>query len=246
MKNSLVKLIRDSKDVVVFTGAGISTESGIPDFRSSSGLYASGKFQQWTPEQILSKRFFIKNPEIFYEFYKERLLSMSDKKPNRSHKILAEWESSGKVKAVVTQNIDNLHQTAGSKVVMDLHGNGSVVRCCVCLKKYPTSYMHEQLETSPIPRCECGAKVRPMTVLFDEWLDDDVFDSATKVMKMADLVVVIGTSLVVHPAASLLSEINEECKLVILNNTKTPYDSVASLLINEPCGDILEYVKERL
>lgn len=246
MKDKLVELIKNSQNMVVFTGAGISTESGIPDFRSSSGLYATGKFKDWKPEQILSRRFFLVKPEVFYEFYRERLSSMCDKQPNRSHYTIAEWEAKGIVKAVVTQNIDNLHQSAGSKMVLDLHGNGSIVRCCVCLKKYPVSYMNEQLDLGPIPRCECGGKVRPATVLFDEWLDDDVYDGAMKVIKLSDLVLSIGSSLVVQPAAGLLSERSEGCKLVILNNSKTPYDSKADLVINEPCGDVLDYVKERL
>lgn len=246
MKDKLVEFFRNSQSIVVFTGAGISTESGIPDFRSSGGMYASGKFKDWTPEQILSRKFFRTNPEVFYEFYKERLLSMSDKKPNRSHHILSEWESDGKVKCIITQNIDNLHQTAGSKLVLDLHGNGSIVRCCVCLKQYPVSYMSEQLETTPLPRCECGCKVRPMTVLFDEWLDDDIFNAATHVIKMADLVISIGSSLSVQPAAGLLMEKSKDCKLVIINNTDTPYDNKADLVIHESCGDVLEYVKQRL
>lgn len=244
--DELVNLIKSSNNLVVFTGAGMSTASGIPDFRSSSGLYSTGKFKQWTPEQILSRKFFRTHPEIFYEFYKERLLSMSDKKPNEGHYVLAEWESKGILKAIVTQNIDNLHQTAGNKLVLDLHGNGSIAKCCVCCKTYPISYMHEQLEINPIPKCECGCRVKPNTVLFDEWLDDDIFDAATKVMMLSDLVIVIGSSLVVQPAAGLLSRISKDCKLVIINQSITLYDPRADLLIDEPCVDVLKYVKGKL
>ena len=247
MKNKLVELIKSSNNFVVFSGAGISVASGIPDFRSSGGLYASGKFKNWTPEQILSRRFFLTNPKVFYEFYKERLLSMSDKKPNKSHYTLARLEKIKKLKCIITQNIDNLHQTAGNELVLDLHGNSSVVRCCVCLKKFPVEYIHKQLETLPIPKCDyCWCSVRPNTVLFDEWLDDNIFESALKVVKLADLILVIGSSLVVQPAAGLLSEKNKECKLVILTNSITPYDHLADLKINEPCGDVLDYVNENV
>lgn len=242
--NILLEYIKNSKNFIIFTGAGISTEypSSIPDFRSSSGLYSTGKFKEWKPEQILSRRFFLMKPEVFYEFYKERLLSMADKKPNRSHYALAKLEEMGLLKCVITQNIDNLHQTAGNKMVLDLHGNGSICRCISCSNKYPIDYMHKLLETSNIPRCECGGKVRPDTVLFDEWLNDDVYDGAMKVIKMADLIVSIGTSLVVQPAAGLLSEKSQECKLVIINNTETPYDRKAELIIRENCGLVLEEV----
>ena len=165
---------------------------------------------------------------------------MADKKPNRSHYALAKLEEIGLLKCVITQNIDNLHQSAGNKLVLDLHGNGSVCRCISCSKKYPISYMHQLLETASIPRCECGGKVRPNTVLFDEWLNDDVYDAAYKVIKMADLILCIGSSLVVQPAAGLLNEKSNDCKLVIINNTETPYDKKATLTIKENCGIVLE------
>lgn len=237
---NLLELVKQSKNAIAFTGAGISTESGIPDFRSSGGLYASGKFKDWTPEQILSRKFFREKPEVFYEFYKQRLMSMADKKPNRSHYALAKLEEKGILKCVVTQNIDNLHQTAGSKVVWDLHGNGSIVKCSVCLKQYPVDYMHKQLENKSIPACECGCRVRPNTVLFDEWLDDIVYDSAMKAIVASDLIITVGTSLMVQPAAGMLSYKSKDCKLVIINNSYTPYDPKAELLIHENCGEVLE------
>ena len=236
----LIELVKQSNNIVVFTGAGISTESDIPDFRSNSGLYASGKYKDYKPEQILSRKFFFTNKEIFFSFYRDRLLSLCDKQPNRSHYALVKLEEIGKLKWVVTQNIDNLHQKAGSKNVLDLHGNGSKCHCISCYKKFTFDEFCVILNSSDIPRCDCGGIVRPSTVLFDECLNDDVYDKAYYEIKKADLLISIGSSLVVQPAAGLLSEKSKECKLVIINNSDTPYDKKADLVINENCGDVLE------
>lgn len=237
---NFVELVKNARYVVVFTGAGISTESGIPDFRSANGMYTSGKYKGHRPEEILSQRFFRKDKELFFAFYNERLHNLLTKKPNRSHYAIVRLEELGKVKAVVTQNIDNLHQLAGSKVVYDLHGNGSKARCISCQEQYNYDQFSVLLESSPIPRCNCGGIVRPSTVLFDEALDDDVFDAAYWEIKKADLLISIGSSLVVQPAAGLIKEKLPECKLVILNHTPTLYDKLADLVIQENCGEVLE------
>jgi len=239
---TLEKLIKESKYVTAFTGAGISTESGIPDFRSTgTGLYESGKFSGYSPQQILSRRFFSINKEIFFLFYKERLHNLLNKKPNRSHYALVKLEEVGKLKTIITQNIDNLHQTAGSKNVLDLHGNGSKSHCISCQEKYNYEQFSEMLEKSSVPRCVCGGIVRPSTVLFDEWLNDDIYDLSVKFIKESDLIISIGSSLSVMPAAGILEyRDKEKCKLVIINNTETYFDKYSALVINENCGDVLE------
>ena len=240
----LLELIKEAKYVVAFTGAGLSTESGIPDFRSKSGLYLSGKYEGYTPEQILSNSFFRKNKEIFFSFYKERIMSMRDKQPNRAHYALKKMQSIGKLKEVINQNIDNLLQKAGVTNVFDLHGNISQFRCVnACGKTYSSD---EFMAMGDIPKCECGGIVRPNTVLFDEWLDDNTYDAAYWTAKDCDLMIAIGSSLVVRPACTLLSEINDACKLVIINKDKTPYDHRACLVIHEPCGEVLEKVANSL
>jgi NAD-dependent deacetylase len=237
----LSELIKEANYVVAFTGAGLSTESGIPDFRSSSGLYLSGKYEGHTPEQILSNRFFRKNKEIFFSFYKERIMSMNGKQPNRAHFALKKLQDLGKLKSTINQNIDNLLQSSGVTNVLDLHGNITTFRCMsACGKSYNDVEFMKMLEETPVPRCECGGIVRPNTVLFDEWLNDDIFDAAYHEAKKADLMIAIGSSLVVRPACTLLDEITENCKLVILNKGETPYDKKATLVINEPCGEVLE------
>jgi len=242
----LLDIIKEAKNIVAFTGAGLSTESGIPDFRSSSGIYLSGEFEGYTPERILSNRFFRDNKKVFFDFYKKRILSMADKQPNRAHYALQKLESVGKLKCVVNQNIDNLLQKAGVKNVLDLHGNGSQFRCLsACGKGYYTCEEFMKMDDD-IPRCECGGIVRPNTVLFDEWLSDDTFDAAYCAAKDCDLFIVIGSSLLVKPAATLVGEITDECKLVIINNMSTPYDKKAYLIISKPCGEVLEETINKL
>lgn len=240
----LIELIKKSANIVAFTGAGISTESDIPDFRSVNGLYSSEKFDGYTPDQILSRRFFLTEKKIFFSFYKKRILSMLDKQPNRSHKALQKLESIDKLTCIITQNIDNLHQKAGSKNVLDLHGNITQYRCISACgaKFYNQEQFFKMLDGDKIPRCDCGGVVRPNTVLFDEWLNDDIFDEATVAIINSDLILAIGSSLQVQPAAGLLSEKKENCKLVIINKDPTPYDKKATLVINENCGDVLEQI----
>ena len=180
----LFELVKEAKYVVAFTGAGLSTESGIPDFRSTSGLYLSGPFQGYTPEQILSVQFFRLNKPIFFAFYKQRIMSMIDKQPNRAHNALQQLEVRGILKSVVNQNIDNLLQRAGVKNVFDLHGNISEFRCVsACGTPYNQEEFMRLLNESPVPRCECGGVIRPNTVLFGEWLDDVIYDAAMREVK---------------------------------------------------------------
>jgi len=243
----LLQLIKDAKHIVAFTGAGLSTESGIPDFRSSSGLYLSGKYEGYTPERILSQRFFRENKPVFFSFYKERIMAMRDKQPNRAHYALQKLQSVGKLQSVINQNIDNLLQKSGVTNVFDLHGNINTFRCIsACGKDYDADEFMALFENSEVPKCDCGGIVRPNTVLFDEWLNDDIYDAAYWEAKKCDLMISIGSSLVVRPACSLLSEIGDTAKLVIINNTTTPYDKKADLIINRPCGEVLEEVANAL
>ena len=243
----LLELIKEAKHVVAFTGAGLSTESGIPDFRSSSGLYLSGKYQGYTPEVILSNRFFRVNKPIFFSFYKERIMAMVDKLPNRAHYALKKMQDVGKLNSVINQNIDNLLQKAGVQNVFDLHGNITTFRCLsACGHVCDTAEFMAKLETSEIPRCECGGIIRPNTVLFDEWLNDDDFDKAYFEAKNCDLMISIGSSLVVRPACTLIEEIGPNAKLVIINASPTVFDRKAALLISRPCGEALEEVANQL
>lgn len=239
---NLKELISNSNHIVAFTGAGISTESGIPDFRSTSGLYMTGEFEGHTPESILTSRMLRTNPKLVLKFYKHRLMRMVDKEPNRSHKVLKQLEDAGKLKAVITQNIDNLHRKCGNQTVYELHGNGTKFRCNInCGKTYTYDQFVQMVEKDELPMCECGFSfIRPNVVLFDECLDDSVFDAAYHEAAKCDLMIAIGSSLQVQPAASLLSEVNNKCKLVIINKDSTPYDRRAHLIINESCGDALE------
>lgn len=243
----LLELIKEAKHVVAFTGAGLSTESDIPDFRSSSGLYLTGKYAGHTPETILSQRFFRINKPVFFSFYKERIMAMTDKKPNRAHFAMQKMQSVGKLNSVINQNIDNLLQKAGVNNIFDLHGNITTFRCVsACGKSYNDVDFMKLLENAEVPKCECGGIVRPNTVLFDEWLNDDIYDAAYYEAKNCDLMIAIGSSLVVRPACSLLSEIKDSAKLVIINNTKTDYDHKADLIINRSCGEVLEEVANQL
>lgn len=245
----LLELIKNANHVVAFTGAGLSTESGIPDFRSSSGLYLKGQYEGYTPERILSSRFFREkiNQPTFFSFYKERIMAMRDKQPNRAHFAMKKMQSVGKLNSVINQNIDNLLQKAGVTNVFDLHGNISTFRCLsACGKKHDDVSFMALMENSSVPRCECGGIVRPNTVLFDEWLDDDIYDASYYEAKKCDLMISIGSSLVVRPACGLLSEIDKEAKLVIINNTETPYDKKATLIVRRPCGEVLEEIANQL
>lgn len=224
--------IDHSDNIVFFGGAGVSTESGIPDFRSVDGLY--NQQYDYPPETILSHTFFRRNTEEFYRFYRAKMLAL-DAKPNAAHKKLAQWEQEGKLKAVVTQNIDGLHQAAGSKVVYELHGSVHRNYCQKCGAFYDARYM---LESTGIPKCEkCGGIIKPDVVLYEEGLDDATMRGAIRAISHADVLIIGGTSLTVYPAAGLIDYYNGN-KLVLINKSVTPMDSRADLLVQGPIGEI--------
>ena len=235
--NELQKLIDDSEYIVFFGGAGVSTESGIPDFRSVDGLY--NQKYKFPPETILSHDFFVRHTSDFYEFYRDKMLCL-DAEPNITHLKLAELEKSGKLKAVITQNIDGLHQKAGSKQVYELHG--SVLRnyCRKCGKFYDAEYI---LESADIPLCSCGGTIKPDVVLYQEGLDDNTVSGAVTAITQADLIIVGGTSLNVYPAAGFLRYRSKECKLVLVNKSETPFDDSADLVIHDSLGKIFSQIQ---
>ena len=229
---TLKKWIDNSDNIVFFGGAGVSTESGIPDFRSVDGLY--NQQYDYPPETILSHTFFRRNTEEFYRFYRAKMLAL-DAKPNAAHKKLAQWEQEGKLKAVVTQNIDGLHQAAGSKMVYELHGSVHRNYCQKCGAFYDARYM---LESQGIPKCEkCGGIIKPDVVLYEEGLDDATMRGAIRAISHADVLIIGGTSLTVYPAAGLIDYYNGN-KLVLINKSVTPMDSRADLLVQGPIGEI--------
>ena len=229
---TLKKWIDNSDNIVFFGGAGVSTESGIPDFRSVDGLY--NQQYDYPPETILSHTFFRRNTEEFYRFYRAKMLAL-DAKPNAAHKKLAQWEQEGKLKAVVTQNIDGLHQAAGSKMVYELHGSVHRNYCQKCGAFYDARYM---LESKGIPKCEkCGGIIKPDVVLYEEGLDDATMRGAIRAINHADVLIIGGTSLTVYPAAGLIDYYNGN-KLVLINKSVTPMDSRADLLVQDPIGEI--------
>ena len=228
-------MVAASDNIVFFGGAGVSTESGIPDFRSVDGLYN----QKWkySPETILSRTFFDRNPEEFFRFYREKLV-IENVKPNRAHLRLAELEREGKLRAVVTQNIDGLHQAAGSKNVLELHGSTLRAYCSRCKKKYDPDVINHG---TGVPRCSCGGVIRPDIVLYEEPLDDAVVSSAIRYISNADVLIVGGTSLNVYPAAGLINYYRGN-KLVLVNLSETPYDSYADLVIHEKIGEVFAQI----
>ena len=229
---TLKKWIDNSDNIVFFGGAGVSTESGIPDFRSVDGLY--NQQYDYPPETILSHTFFRRNTEEFYRFYRAKMLAL-DAKPNAAHKKLAKWEQEGKLKAVLTQNIDGLHQAAGSKMVYELHGSVHRNYCQKCGAFYDARYM---LESKGIPKCEkCGGIIKPDVVLYEEGLDDATMRGAIRAISHADVLIIGGTSLTVYPAAGLIDYYNGN-KLVLINKSVTPMDSRADLLVQGPIGEI--------
>lgn len=223
--------ITESDNIVFFGGAGVSTESGIPDFRSTDGLYHQ-KFD-YPPETILSHTFFYQNPEYFFRFYREKMLPL-DYQPNEAHKKLAALEQAGKLRAIVTQNIDGLHQKAGSKRVYELHG--SVLRnyCMKCGKFYPGEFIRD---AKGIPRCTCGGIVKPDVVLYEEALDEKTLAGAISAIRQADVLIVGGTSLTVYPAAGLLGYYRGD-RLALINRDETPYDDMAGLVLHASLGDV--------
>lgn len=231
----LKNLVEESNNIVFFGGAGVSTESGIPDFRSKDGLY--NQKYKYSPETILSNSFFLNNTKEFYYFYREKMNSLKYE-PNITHRKLAELEEKGKLKAVITQNIDGLHQKAGSKKVLELHG--SVLRnyCMKCNKFYDAEFVFEGKD---IPKCNCGGIIKPDVVLYQEPLDYDVFEEAVKKISNADLLIVAGTSLTVNPACSLIQYFKGK-NLVLINRDATPYDNRADLLIRESLGKVFSNI----
>ena len=228
---TLKQWIAESNRIVFFGGAGVSTESGIPDFRSVDGLY-SQKFE-YPPETIISHSFYERKPEYFFRFYREKMLPLGFE-PNVTHKVLARWEQEGKLLAVVTQNIDGLHQKAGSKRVYELHG--SVLRnyCTVCGKFHSAEFVKE---AAGVPRCSCGGIVKPDVVLYEEQLDGNTIENSVAAIAQADLLIVAGTSLTVYPAAGLIDYYRGN-RLVLINRDETPYDSRANLVLHRSLGDI--------
>ena len=233
----LKEMIEEADIIVFFGGAGVSTESGLKDFRGKGGFYTD-ETTGINPAEILSHRFFLKNPETFYKYYKSTML-VTGVQPNAAHRALAKLESMGKLSAVVTQNIDGLHQMAGSENVYELHGTIHNNYCLKCKRCYPVSVIEE---TDSVPYCDsCGGLIRPDVVLYGEGLDTYTWMSAQNAIMNADLIIVAGTSLVVEPAASLV-DINRSAKLVIINNTPTPKDEYADLVIRDPIGQVLSEV----
>ena len=228
----LKEMVASSDNIVFFGGAGVSTESGIPDFRSVDGLYHQ-KFR-YPPETILSHTFYERHKEEFFDFYRQKLIA-PEARPNAAHVKLAQWERDGKLKAVITQNIDGLHQMAGSHEVLELHG--SVLRnyCERCGKFYGVDAI---LHSTGVPKCSCGGDIKPDVVLYEESLDSDVLEKAIRHIMAADLMIVGGTSLAVYPAAGLL-QYYDGLDLVLINKTETPYDRRASLIIREPIGQVM-------
>lgn len=228
-------IINQSNKIVFFGGAGVSTESGIPDFRSVDGLY--NQKYDYPPEEILSHSFFVKNTEYFYRFYRDKMLYL-DAKPNPAHIKLAELEKAGKLIAVVTQNIDGLHQSAGSKNVYELHGSVHRNYCTKCHRLYSVDFIKN---SAGIPMCECGGVIKPDVVLYEEGLDDKTVDGALSAIASADCLIIAGTSLNVYPAASFIRYFNGKY-IVLINRTKTPADESADLVIRSNVGEILSKI----
>jgi len=227
----LKKIVDDSDNIVFFGGAGVSTESGIPDFRSVDGLYN----QQWQypPETILSHSFFERDPAEYYRFHRAKLV-VEGVRPNRAHLRLAELEAQGKLRAVITQNIDGLHQAAGSKNVLELHGSILRAYCSRCRTPYPAEKINYGTD---VPRCKCGGIIRPDIVLYEEQLDEDILYRSIEYIRKADVLIVGGTSLNVYPAAGLINYYRGN-KLVLVNLGQTPYDSYADLVIHKKIGEV--------
>lgn len=232
----LQEWIDGSESIVFFGGAGVSTESGIPDFRSVDGLY--NQKYDYPPEEILSRTFFDRRPEEFYRFYRDKMLCL-DARPNTAHQKLAQLEQVGKLRSVVTQNIDGLHQMAGSKRVWELHGSVHRNFCMRCKKPYPVEFIRD---SQGIPTCSCGGTVKPDVVLYEESLDSRVLEGALADIQQADLLIIGGTSLAVYPAASLVNYYRGD-RLVLINKSPTPYDRRADLAIAGPIGRILEQIQ---
>lgn len=233
----LQQMIDESRSIVFFGGAGVSTESGVPDFRSADGLY--NQKYSLSPETILSRTFFDRHTEEFFDFYRDRML-FPDAKPNSAHKKLAELERAGKLRAVITQNIDGLHQSAGSTSVLELHGSVLRNKCISCAKRFDG--METVLNSTGVPRCDCGGIIKPLVVLYEEMLDEHVWQGAIDAICAADMIIVAGTSLVVYPAAGLLQYFRGKY-LVQINKSQTSLSSRSTLSISANVGGVLGKIK---
>ena len=234
MIEKLRRWVEESDNIVFFGGAGVSTESGIPDFRSAGGLYAH------SPEYILSRTYFDSNTEEFYNFYRKYMI-YTEAKPNMTHRVLAEMEKRGKIRAVITQNIDGLHQKAGSKNVIELHGGVRDNYCMICNEYYKLEYV---VKSVGVPKCKvCGGIVKPKVTLYEEALDMKEFEKAIEYIRDAEVLIVGGTSLVVQPAASLIDYYRGK-RLVVINREKTPYNNRADMVINERLGEVFKMIGE--
>lgn len=228
----LQEIVSEAKSMVFFGGAGVSTESGIPDFRSTDGLY-SQKYHNIMPEEIISHSYFVRHTAEFYEFYRDKMICL-EAKPNAAHKKLAEWEKRGILKAVVTQNIDGLHQMAGSQTVYELHGSVHRNYCQKCGKFFDVRYI---MQTSGVPECDCGGIIKPDVVLYEEGLDNAIVEKAVEAISKADVLIIGGTSLNVYPAAGFIRYFHGK-HLIIINRDATPADSMAELCIHAKIGEV--------
>lgn len=233
MNIKLQEIIQDSDNIIFFGGAGVSTESGIPDFRSVDGLY-NLKYK-YSPETMISHSFFVNSTEEFYDFYKNRMIFLNAR-PNAAHIRLAELEKQGKLKAVITQNIDGLHQAAGSKNVLELHGSVHRNHCMECGRFYD---VHTIVESKGVPKCSCGGTIKPDVVLYEESLNQEVLEKSVEYIENADVLIIGGTSLVVYPAAGLINYYRGN-KLVLINKSSTSMDRRANLVINDSIGKVFE------
>lgn len=240
--DTLAAWIEESSNIVFFGGAGVSTESGIPDFRSAAGIYQIENASPYAPEEILSRRFFDRHPDVFFDFYKTKMLH-PEAQPNAAHRCLAELERAGKLSAVVTQNIDGLHQQAGSRRVLELHGSVHRNTCMECGRTYTLKDVMDSEDV--VPRCSCGGIIKPDVVLYGENLNEQVIQDTVTAIAGADLLVIGGTSLTVQPAAHLVTYFRGE-RTVLINASSTAYDNRADLLITEPIGEVLGAVSRKL
>ena len=236
----LIDMINSSKSIVFFGGAGVSTESGIPDFRSKDGIY-NMKYN-YPPEKILSHSFFVTNTEDFFKFYKEKMNSLKYN-PNTTHYTLVKLEKLGKLKAIITQNIDGLHQKAGSKVVYELHGSVMRNYCLNCGKEYNAEYVFNS--KSIIPKCSCGGVIKPDVVLYEEPLDNDVYENALKAISNCDMLIIGGTSLAVYPASYLINYFKGKY-IVLINKDSTTFDKKADLVINDSLGNVFKKIDKAI
>ena len=234
--STLKQWVAESDNIVFFGGAGVSTESGIPDFRSADGIY--NQQYKYPPEEIISHSFFERDPAEFYRFYRDKLIPPADVKPNRCHLRLAELEREGKLRAVITQNIDGLHQAAGSQRVIELHGSIHRCYCTKCRREYPESAIND---SRGVPWCGCGGVIRPDVVLYEEGLKEEDITDAVNYIRDADVLIVGGTSLNVYPAAGLIRYFHGR-HLALVNMSSTPYDSMADLVIREKIGQVFAQI----